>query len=226
MHLYINLRAFLGGSVVKNLPAMKETQVQSPGQEDPLEQPTPVFLPRKFRGQRSLVGFSPWGRKRVRHGLATKQPQCSHLSSLGEEGCNINKSGNFGNYCIIVMYFPQVLDGGGHWCVVEYWRVFLLPLIRIALCIYFHKAIGASMFDNYKLYISAQFSLSVVSDSLPPHRLWPTRLLCPWSFPSKDTGMGCHFLLQGIFPTPISNSCLLHCWQILYQLSYKESSTT
>ena len=57
------------------------------------------------------------------------------------------------------------------------------------------------MFDNYKLYISAQFSLSVVSDSLPPHRLWPTRLLCPWSFPSKDTGMGCHFLLQGIFPT-------------------------
>ena len=37
MHLYINLRAFLGGSVVKNLPAMKETQVQSPGQEDPLE---------------------------------------------------------------------------------------------------------------------------------------------------------------------------------------------
>ena len=90
---------------------------------------------------------------------------------------------------------------GGHWCVVEYWRVFLLPLIRIALCIYFHKAIGASMFDNYKLYISAQFSLSVVSDSLPPHRLWPTRLLCPWSFPSKDTGMGCHFLLQGIFPT-------------------------
>ena len=113
MHLYINLRAFLGGSVVKNLPAMKETQVQSPGQEDPLEQPTPVFLPRKFRGQRSLVGFSPWGRKRVRHGLATKQPQCSHLSSLGEEGCNINKSSNFGNYCIIVMYFPQVLDGWG-----------------------------------------------------------------------------------------------------------------
>ena len=25
------------------------------------------------------------------------------------------------------------------------------------------------------------------------------RLLCPWDFPGKDTGMGCHFLLQGIF---------------------------
>ena len=36
-------------------------------------QPTPVFLTGKFHGQRSLVGYSPWGRKRVRHSLATKQ---------------------------------------------------------------------------------------------------------------------------------------------------------
>ena len=36
-------------------------------------QPTLVFLPGKSHGQRSLVGYSPWGRKRVRHGLATKQ---------------------------------------------------------------------------------------------------------------------------------------------------------
>ena len=51
---------------VKNLPAMQETLVQSLGQEDPLEknwQPTPVFLPRVFYGQRSLAGYSPWGCK-------------------------------------------------------------------------------------------------------------------------------------------------------------------
>ena len=45
--------------VVKNLPAMQETQVQSLGWEDPLEkewQPTPVLLPEEFYGQRSLVG--------------------------------------------------------------------------------------------------------------------------------------------------------------------------
>ena len=36
--------------------------------------------------------------------------------------------------------------------------------------------------------------------SLPPHGLQPTRLLCPWDFPGKNTGVGCHFLLQGIFP--------------------------
>ena len=37
---------------------------------------------------------------------------------------------------------------------------------------------------------------SVVSDSVWPHRWQPTRLPCPWDSPGKDTGMGCHFLLQ------------------------------
>ena len=47
---------------------MQETQVQSLGQEDPLEkewQPTPVFLPRKSHGWRSLAGYIPWGRKEL-----------------------------------------------------------------------------------------------------------------------------------------------------------------
>ena len=45
---------------------MQETQVQSLGCEDPLEkewQPTPVFLPGEFHGQRSLEGYSPWSHK-------------------------------------------------------------------------------------------------------------------------------------------------------------------
>ena len=37
---------------------------------------------------------------------------------------------------------------------------------------------------------------SVVSDSVRPHRWQPTRLLCPWNSPGKNTGVGCHFLLQ------------------------------
>ena len=57
-------------------------------------------------------------------------------------------------------------------------------------------------------------------DSLWPHGLQPTRLPCPGDFPGKDTGVGCHFLLQGIFPIQGSNPGLLHCRQILYQLSY------
>ena len=35
-----------------------------------------------------------------------------------------------------------------------------------------------------------------MSDSLRPHGLQPTRFLCPWDFPGKNTGVGCHFLLQ------------------------------
>ena len=37
---------------------------------------------------------------------------------------------------------------------------------------------------------------SVMSDSMQPHRRQPTRLLCPWDSPGKNTGVGCHFLLQ------------------------------
>ena len=39
------------------------------------------------------------------------------------------------------------------------------------------------------------WSHSVMSDSQRPHRLQPTRLLCPWDFPGKSTGVGCHWLL-------------------------------
>ena len=46
---------------------------------------------------------------------------------------------------------------------------------------------------------------SAMSNSLPPHGLQPTRLLHPWDSPGKNTGVGCHFLLQGIFPTQGSN---------------------
>ena len=63
-------------------------------------------------------------------------------------------------------------------------------------------------------------SRSVVSDSLQSHRLQPTRLLCPWNSPGKNTGAGCHSLLQGIFPTQGSNPDLLNCGQILYCLSH------
>ena len=65
--------------------------------------------------------------------------------------------------------------------------------------------------------------------TLPVYGLWPTRLLCPWESPGKNTGVGCHFLLRGIFLTQGSNPhlqrllhlqadtsplCLVgsHCW--------------
>ena len=58
--------------------------------------------------------------------------------------------------------------------------------------------------------------------SLQPCGLEPTRLLHPWDSPGKNTGVGCHFLLQGIFPTQGLNPGLLHGRQILYHLSPRE----
>ena len=60
------VRASLLAQMVKNLPAMQETQVQSLGQEIPWRRewlPTPAFLPGESHGQRSLMGYSPWGLK-------------------------------------------------------------------------------------------------------------------------------------------------------------------
>ena len=55
--------------------------------------------------------------------------------------------------------------------------------------------------------------------TLRPYGLWPARLLCPWNSSGKNTGVGCHSLLQGIFPNQGLNPGLPHCRQILYHLS-------
>ena len=68
-------------------------------------------------------------------------------------------------------------------------------------------------------------SCPVMSYSLRPHGLQLSRLLCPWNSPSKNTRMGCHSLLQGIFLTQGSNQGLLHCKQILYHLSYQGNNS-
>ena len=73
---FIVLLGFSGVSVVKNPPTLRRPRY------DPWVgkiswrrkwQPTLVFLPGKFHGQRRLVGYSPWGHKRVGHDLVTKQ---------------------------------------------------------------------------------------------------------------------------------------------------------
>ena len=60
---------------------------------------------------------------------------------------------------------------------------------------------------------------SVVPDSLRPHGPYLARLLCPWGSPGKNTGVGGHALLRGIFPTWGLNSGLLHCRRVPHRLS-------
>ena len=58
---------------------------------------------------------------------------------------------------------------------------------------------------------SENVSSSVKTDSLQPHGLYPARLLYPRDSPGKNTGVGCHSLLPGIFLTQELNWGLLHC---------------
>ena len=65
-HLFFSPRVSLVAQRVKSLPAMWDTWVRSLSQEDPWRrkwQPTPVFLPGESQGWRSLVGYSPQGRR-------------------------------------------------------------------------------------------------------------------------------------------------------------------
>ena len=59
---------------------------------------------------------------------------------------------------------------------------------------------------------SESVSRSVLSNSLRPQ---PARFFCPWNSPGKNTRLGSHSLLQGIFPFQGWNLGLLHCRQIL-----------
>ena len=59
------------------------------------------------------------------------------------------------------------------------------------------------------MYVCACWVASVMFDSLWPYGLLPSRLLCPWDSPGKNTGVDCHSHFQGIFPIQGSNPCLI-----------------
>ena len=65
-----------------------------------------------------------------------------------------------------------------------------------------HDVIWIRLFYNGDVYVLSRVQL------LWPHELYPTRLFCPQNFPGKNACVGCHFLLQGIFPTQESNPSL------------------
>ena len=86
---------------------------------------------------------------------------------------------------------------------------------------YFHKLnlsliLGRNQRFSFVFASVKSVSYSILSDSLWPCGLKPARLLCPWDSPCKNTRVGCHSLLQGIFSIQGSNQGLLHCRQILY----------
>ena len=88
-----------------------------------------------------------------------------------------------------------------------------------------HSQFGHSVakLDRH-LWLHACVVTSVVPSSLWHHGPQPTRFFCPWDFPVKNTGVGCHALFQGTFQG--LNLCLLHllhCRWILYSWATGEA---
>ena len=172
-------------------------------------QPTPVFLPAELHGQRSLADSSPWGHKE-----SDKTEQPTHSSP---------------SWYTLISSLIQIFSCYHSHLIYQYYINILLYSYVLLLewnnhedkdgCVFFHN-IGKSLVLHSE---NDSFSLSVMSDSSQPHRLRTPWLLCPWDSPDKNTGVGCHALLQGIFLTQGSNLGLLHCWQILYCLSHQGS---
>ena len=79
------------------------------------------------------------------------------------------------------------------------------------------QGLGEKHLEYYSPVAQSCLTLCYPMDCSPP------KLLCPWNSPDKNTGVGCHFLLQGIFPTQGSNPGLLHFRQILYHQSHQGS---
>jgi len=94
-------------------------------------------------------------------------------------------------------------------------RWFLGTMHKITFLCRLPSSVAALML----LVFESSESCSVVSDSLRPHKL----LYSLWNSPGHNTGVGSHSFLQGIFPTQRLNPGLLHCRQILYQLSHQGS---
>ena len=159
------------------------------------------LMPEKSHGQRSLAGYSPWDRKESDMTQAT-QHACMHPSYLSKGASfTLIKSQRSRTQGQRSVMSQTIFALNRQMCNCPP----CLKLKKLCVCVLIH---------------------SVVSNSLRPFGLQPTRLLLPWDFPGKNTGVGCHFFLQGIFPTQGSNQCLLcflHCRQILHLLSHQGS---
>ena len=75
----------------------------------------------------------------------------------------------------------------------------------------------------YELESESEVAQSCPTLCNPMDCMQSTRLLHPWDFPGKNTGVGCHYLLQEIFATQGPNPGLPHYRQMLYHLSHQGS---
>ena len=168
-------------------------------------QPTAASLPGDCRGQSSLVGYSPRGRKESdtterpsvhsasNHSPATRGeatgPQAPRCWGAGQGVCRS---------CPLLasLAFPKQLKSTSFFFFFQ-----PLPALYTWFLFFSFFLMTGSLLSFKSMCVCINRSVMAMDhDSLRPHGPQPITLLCPWDFPDKDTGVGCHFLLQEIKP--------------------------
>ena len=168
--------------LVKNPPAMRETWIRSLGWEDLLEKGKATYSSES--GLKNSMDCTA-------HGVTKRWTRLSNFHSLLYDSHHLGSP----TYCVLLLLLSR------------FSRVRLYAIPQTAA----HQAPPSLGFSRQEHWSGLPFpspmhesekwkwSRSVVSDSSRPHGLRPTRLLYPWDFPGKSTGVGCHCVLCSKF---------------------------
>ena len=102
---------------------------------------------------------------------------------------------------IIFIHLYNTFRSFGYWLLWEEHGEKWVSHIISHLPVYKNKSLHTQICMCVCVCVCARVKCWVVSRSFQPSELKPTRLLCSWDFSGKNAGVGCHFLLQRIFPT-------------------------
>ena len=214
--------ASLMEQMVKNLPAMWEIRVWSLGKENPLGKGRAThsnILAWEILRTEELGGLQSMGLQGLRHNWTTDT-----ISDSKESACNAGDPSSIPR--------SERSSGEGHGNPLQYsclensmdrgaWRATVCGITKSRTRLSDWTELNGIEHQNNTMCVCESHSHFVVSNSLWPHGLQHTRLSCPWDSPGKNSGVGSHSILSGIFLIQRSNPGLLHCWQILYRLSHQ-----
>ena len=112
----------------------------------------------------------------------------------------------------------------------NFYPSYQLAKAKSHICCVYVISLLCLIISPYYLFLHTVYACvltcSVVSDSLQPYGLYPTRLLCSCDFPNKNNGVGCHSLLQRIFLIQELSLHLLQGRWILYHWAFGEGNST
>ena len=184
------------------------------------------------QGRRSLAGCHLWGRTEPDTTESTQQQQqklaehCKSTILIFFKIIFFEKSSFFDRFCVLGLGEIFCLQNQGSAASkggLEYLEdscrtlktLFLKTGLARTLKVHFiftviFYPISVKNLSNQCVHVCSV--ASVMFNFLQPHGLQPIRLLCPWNFLGQNTGVGCHFFLQGIFLPQQLNPYLLH-WQ-------------